>query len=154
MRLHDAALGALLLGFAGWVWWLTGFFPAFPGQDYGPNLFPRILAAGIGCCALSLVVRGLRARGPLVVWEGWARDPARVLSVLALPAAVLGYIWLSEPLGFILTSFAILAALSLWYGARASVALPVAAGLTLAVHWFFAGLMRVPLPRGVLDAWL
>jgi putative tricarboxylic transport membrane protein len=28
----------------------------------------------------------------------------------------------------------------------------VAAGMTLLVHWFFAGLMRVPLPRGVLDS--
>lgn len=154
MRLHDAALGALLLGFAGWVWWLTTFFPAFPGQDYGPNLFPRILAAGIGLCALVLVARGLRRRGPLLAWEAWAREPARVVSVLALPAAVLAYIWLSGPLGFLPTAFAILAGLSLWYGARAAVALPVAAGLALAVHWFFAGLMRVPLPRGVLDAWL
>ena len=50
MRLNDALLGALLLGLVGWVWWLTTFFPAFPGQDYGPNLFPRILAIGIGVC--------------------------------------------------------------------------------------------------------
>jgi putative tricarboxylic transport membrane protein len=154
VRLNDAALGALLLGFAGWVWWLTSFFPAFPGQDYGPNLFPRILAAGIGLCAVILVLRGLRTRGPVIAWAAWTREPVRVISVLAIPTSVLAYIFLSQPLGFIPTAFAILALRSLWYGARAVVALPVAAGLTLAVHWFFGGVMRVPLPRGLLDPWL
>lgn len=152
MRLNDALLGALLLGFAAWVWWLTGFFPAFPGQDYGPNLFPRILAAGIAGCGALLVLRGLRAGGRAVTLEGWVREPARLLSFLFVPAAVVFYLLLSDRLGFIPTAFVILLALFLWFRARPVVALPVAAGVTLAVHWFFAGLMRVPLPRGVLDA--
>ncbi|WP_439548278.1 tripartite tricarboxylate transporter TctB family protein [Falsiroseomonas sp.] len=154
MRLNDALLGAILLGFAGGVWWLTTFFPAFPGQDYGPNLFPRILAAGIGFCALMLVLRGVRARGGLVVLEGWTREPARLLSFLAIPGAALFYILLSDPLGFIPTAFILLSALFLWFKARPVLALPVAAGMALMVHWFFAGLMRVPLPRGLMDPFL
>lgn len=154
MRLNDALLGALLIGFAGWVWWLTSFFPAFPGQDYGPNLFPRILAAGIGLCGAALVVRGIRARGALLTIEPWVADPARLLSFLLLPGAVLFYILLSERLGFIPTAFVILAVLFIWFRARVVVALPVAAGMTLLVHWFFAGLMRVPLPRGLMDPFL
>jgi putative tricarboxylic transport membrane protein len=154
MRLNDALLGALLLGFAGWVWWLTTFFPAFPGQDYGPNLFPRILAAGIGICALLLVLRGLRARGGLLVIEPWVRQPARLASFLAIPGAALFYILVSDALGFIPTAFLILVALFLWFRARPVVALPSAIGVTLAVHWFFAGMMRVPLPRGLMDALL
>ena len=152
MRLNDALLGAILLGFAGWVWWLTGFFPAFPGQDYGPNLFPRILAAGIAACGAALVLRGARARGPLLVLEGWTREPARLVSFLLMPGAVLAYILVSDALGFIPTAFAILLILALWFRARPVVALPVAAGMTLLVHWFFAGLMRIPLPRGILDS--
>jgi putative tricarboxylic transport membrane protein len=154
MRLNDAVLGAILLAFAGWVWWLTTFFPRFMGQDYGPNLFPRILAVGIAVCGAVLVLRGLRARGRLVEFEGWVRDPARVLSFLAVPGAVLFYILASDRLGFIPTAFALLVALFLWFRARAVVALPVAAGVTLVVHWFFAGLMRVPLPRGLMDPFL
>ncbi|MFM2149499.1 MAG: hypothetical protein RLZZ187_1805 [Pseudomonadota bacterium] len=154
MRLNDALLGVLLVGFAGWIWWMTGFFPVFPGQDYGPNLFPRILAVGIGLCGLALFVRGLRAGGRLVVFEDWVSQPARLLSFLLLPGAVLAYILLSERLGFIPTAFVILVTLFLWFRARVAVALPVAAGMTLLVHWFFAGLMRVPLPRGVMDSFL
>ena len=135
MRLNDALLGAVLIGFAGWVWWLTGFFPRFPGQDYGPNLFPRILAAGIGLC-------------------GAVRDPARLLSFLLLPGAVLFYIFFSDWLGFIPTAFVLLLTLFLWFRARPVVALPVAAGMTLLMHWLFAGLMRVPLPRGLMDSLL
>ncbi|WP_237213634.1 tripartite tricarboxylate transporter TctB family protein [Falsiroseomonas oryziterrae] len=154
MRLNDALLGAILLGFAGWVWWMTTFFPAFPGQDYGPNLFPRILAAGIAACGAMLVLRGLRRRAPLIVLESWTREPERLLSFLLIPGAVLAYIFLSDALGFIPTAFLLLVALFLWFRARPVVALPVAAGVTLVVHWFFAGLMRVPLPRGVLDSLL
>jgi putative tricarboxylic transport membrane protein len=154
MRLNDAVLGALLLGFAGWVWWLTTFFPAFPGQDYGPNLFPRILAVGIAGCAVLLVLRGLRARGALLVIEPWVRQPARLLSFLAIPGAALFYILASEALGFIPTAFVTLLGLFLWFRARPVVALPVAAGVTLLVHWFFAGMMRVPLPRGLMDSFL
>jgi putative tricarboxylic transport membrane protein len=151
MRLHEGLLGALLIGFAGWVWWQTSFFPAFPGQDYGPNLFPRILAAGIALAGLVLLRRGLRARGALLAFEPWVSEPARLLSFLAIPAAALFYLLASTPLGFIPTGFLLLAGLFLWFRARPVVALPVAAGVTLLVHWFFADLMRVPLPRGLLD---
>jgi putative tricarboxylic transport membrane protein len=154
MRLNDAVLGAILIGFAGWVWWLTGFFPAFPGQDYGPNLFPRILAAAIGTCGALLVLRGLRSGAPLVALDTWTREPARLLSFLLIPAAALAYMLLGDRLGFIPTAFLLLLGLSIWFRAPPLVALPVAAGMTLAMHWFFAVLMRVPLPRGLLDSWL
>lgn len=153
MRLNDALLGALLIGFAGWVWWLTSFFPAFPGQDYGPSLFPRILAAFIGGSGALLALRGLRAGGPAIVLAPWTRD-ARLVSFLLIPAAVLAYILVSDRLGFMPVAFLLLMVLFLWFGTRIVVALPVAAGVTLVVHWFFAGLMRVPLPRGLMDPFL
>jgi len=152
MKLHDSLLGVILIGFAGWVWWLTGFFPAFPGQDYGPNLFPRILAAGIGGCGAILLLRGLRARAPLIAFADWTPDPAKLLSFLLIPGAAVAYILLADRLGFIPTAFLLLLGLSLWFRARPLVALPVAAGMTLAIHWFFGTMMRVPLPRGLMDS--
>jgi putative tricarboxylic transport membrane protein len=152
MRLNDALLGAILLAFAAWVWWMTTFFPAFPGQDYGPNLFPRVLAACIALCGVLLVLRGWRQRGAIVALDESLREPGKLLSWLLIPGAVLFYMVAATPLGFIPTSFALLLAMFLWFRARPVVALPVAAGMTLLVHWFFADLMRVPLPRGVLDS--
>jgi putative tricarboxylic transport membrane protein len=154
LRLNDALLGVVLLCFAGWVWWLTSFFPAFPGQDYGPNLFPRILAGFIGICGALLLVRGLRAGGSAVTLAPWAKDPARLVSFLLMPGAVLAYILLSDRLGFMPVAFLLLVGLFLWFRTRVVVALPVAVGVTLVVHWFFAGLMRVPLPRGLMEPFL
>jgi putative tricarboxylic transport membrane protein len=42
--------------------------------------------------------------------------------------------------------------LFLWFGVRPLTAVIVAVGMTLLVHWFFSSMMRVPLPRGILDS--
>lgn len=152
MRVNDALLGAVLLGFVAWIWWLTTFFPAFPGQDYGPNLFPRVLATGIAICGLLLFTRGLRAGGPVVVLQPWVRQPSRLIAFLTIPGAALFYILAADPLGFIPTAILLLLVLFLWFRVRPVVAFPAAIGMTLLINWFFGTLMRVPLPRGVLDS--
>ncbi len=46
----------------------TFTFPPFPGQKYGPSLFPRILGGGLVICGLLLMARGraqLAAGAPL-----------------------------------------------------------------------------------------
>jgi putative tricarboxylic transport membrane protein len=48
-------------------------------------------------------------------------------------------------------AFLILCALFLWFKARPVIAVPVALVAAWVIHWFFATLMRVPLPRGLLD---
>ncbi len=154
MRVNDTLLGLGFAALAAWIWWLTSFFPGFPGQDYGPDLFPRILATGIGVCALLLVLRGLRARRPVLSADTWAFDPTRLMAVLAVPVAVLFYIFVSDALGFIPTSLLILGTLGLLYGARPLAAFLTATGMTLVLHWFFVSLMRVPLPRGLMDPFL
>lgn len=171
MRLNDAPLGLVFVVLAAWMAWVTTSFPSFPGQDYGPALFPRIIAAGMAVCGAVLVLRGVRARRqgrpgavaggadgrgaePWIALEDWARQPRRLISFLLLPGAVLLYILVADWLGFLITAFGILLALFLWFRVRWPVALGVAAGMTWAVHWFFADMMRVPLPRGLLTDWL
>lgn len=154
MRLNDALVGAGLILLAGWVVWLTTFFPAFPGQDYGPSLFPRILAGGLVLCSLALIARGVAARragGPWIAFAPWTREPQRLLSFLLMLGAMLAYLYGAEPLGFLPVAFAILLGLMLWFAVRWWLALLVAAAMTLLVHWFFGTMMRVPLPRGLLD---
>jgi len=154
MRLNDAVLGLILLLLASTMIWLTLYFPAFPGQDYGPALFPRLLGGGLIICALLLMVRGYAARRQGEAWvtlAPWWSRPGQVVSFFAMPAAVLAYLFFAETLGFIPLAFVLLLALFLWFGERPLRALPVALGATLLVHWFFSEMMRVPLPRGLLN---
>ncbi len=153
MRFNDAVLGTAFLLLAGVMIAITFSFPAFPGQNYGPNLFPRIIGGGIVGCALLLILREWRSGAhPFVVLDDWARRPARLASFALMLASMLFYLVASEPLGFIPTAFLIQFGLFLWFGVRPLTALIVAVAMTLTVQYFFGSLMRVPLPRGILDS--
>ena len=153
MRTNDIISGLVLIALSGLMIYLTLDFPDFPGQDYGPALFPRILGSGIILCGVILIFRGSSARRagePWIAVADWTRDPWHVASFIMLSALVLVYILVSEQIGFIPVAFAMLLCLFLWFRTRLVVALPVAAATTWVVHWFFATMMRVPLPRGIL----
>jgi len=155
MRANDALSGFLLIAVAAAMIAYTATFPAFPGQRYGPALFPRLLGAGLILCGAALVVRGLAARRPGEAWlrlAPWTREPGRLGIFLAVLACLVGYILLSGTLGFILTATAILALLFWLLRVRPLLVLPLAVVASLVIHWFFGSLMRVPLPRGLLDA--
>jgi putative tricarboxylic transport membrane protein len=157
MRANDAVSGLLLILLAGVMIALTASFPAFPGQRYGPALFPRLLGSGLIVCGALLMWQGLAARRagePWLAFAPWTREPRRLLSFLFVLGAIVLYILLAGTVGFIPLVFAILAGLFLWFGVRWLVSLPLALGVTLAMHWFFASAMRIPLPRGWLDAFL
>jgi putative tricarboxylic transport membrane protein len=153
MRFNDAVVGTAFLLIAGAMIAMTFTFPAFPGQNYGPSLFPRIIGGGIVMCSLLLILREWRSGGrPWLVLEDWARRPARLASFALMLGAMVFYLLASEPLGFIPTAFLIQLVLFLWFGVRPIMALIVAAVMTIAVQYFFGSLMRVPLPRGILDS--
>lgn len=153
MRFNDTVVGAAFLLIAGAMIAMTFSFPPFPGQKYGPSLFPRILGAGIILCSVLLILRERRSAGrPWLVIEDWVRQPGRLASFALMLAAMVFYLVASEPLGFIPTAFLIQLGLFLWFGVRPMTALIVAVCMTIAVQYFFGNLMRVPLPRGVLDS--
>ncbi len=154
MRFNDTVVGVAFIAPAAAMIAMTFSFPAFPGQDYGPSLFPRILGAGIIFCSLVLILRDRRAAvaAPWLVMADWVREPRKVASFALMLAAMLFYLFASEPLGFIPCAFLIQIVLFLWFGVRPVTALVVAVGMTALVHWFFSSMMLVPLPRGILDS--
>lgn len=154
MRFNDVVLGAILMAFAGVMLALTFSFPPFPGQKYGPSLFPRILAGGIIAFSAILMLRSIRS-GRREAWlelADWVRAPRQLASFALMLGAMVFYIFVSTPLGFIPTAFIIQLVLFFWFGVRPVTAVAVAILMTGVVHWFFDGLMRVPLPRGILDS--
>ena len=155
MRANDVLSGLALIVFALAMITLTLSFPDFPGQKYGPSLFPRILGAGLILCGAALVRNGLAARRAGAPWlelAPWTRDPWRVTSLLLTLALLLVYILASETIGFIPIALVFLLALFVWLGVRPVPAVLTAIVTTIAIHWFFSTMLRVPLPRGWLNA--
>jgi len=153
VRANDIISGLVLILLSLAMIALTINFPAFPGQKYGPSLFPRILGTGVIICGVFIIWNGLRARragAPWVEIAPWVHEPWRVGSFLLTLAMLLLYILVSETVGFILISLVFLGSLFLWLGVRPIAAVAPAVIATISIQYFFGTLLRVPLPRGWL----
>ena len=154
VRANDALSGLVLIVLAAAMIVITLSFPAFPGQKYGPSLFPRILGTGILMCGAILVWQGLAARRQGAPWlqvAPWVFDPWRLGSFLLILATLLIYILASETVGFIPIAIVFLLAMFVWLGVKPLNAAIISVVATLAMHWFFSTMLRVPLPRGWLN---
>jgi putative tricarboxylic transport membrane protein len=161
VKLNDAVWGAFfaLLGAA--ILWHAQGFPDMPGQNVGPGLFPSVLAGAMLVCGAILIGTGLKARradpaaAPWSVAPEWLRSRRHVVAFLVLAAVNVFYLLFVDRLGFVLTAFVYLAALMWVLRVRLALVFPVALVMTLAIHYAFYKLLRVPLPWGVLQgmAW-
>jgi putative tricarboxylic transport membrane protein len=153
LRANDAISGFVLIVLAAAMLALTLSFPEFRGQNYGPALFPRILGVGLIVCGALLMRRGFAARRAGARWvelAPWTHDPWRVSSFLLVIAMLLLYVLAADTVGFIPIALIFLGGLFLWLGVRPLPAIVTAIAATIAIHWFFGSLLRVPLPRGWL----
>jgi len=147
-------LGLFFVALAAAIFAYAGTFPSFPGQKYGPSLFPRILGVGIAIFGAAILWRGwrrLRADGMqrVVDFNPEFGQGGRLVSFLLVPGGIVFYLLLAERLGFIPTAFLLMAGLFLWFRVRPALALALAFAVTGAMQWFFGTMMRVPLPRGL-----
>jgi putative tricarboxylic transport membrane protein len=150
MRINDALIGTVLLVLAAAIFAYARTLPAIPGQEYGAAVFPMLIAMGLGGCGLVLMISGMRhwqGAVTLSAWAGTHHAWARLATVFAL---VLGYIVAAPALGFVPVSIVILLVFQLIMGVRWWLAALVAAVTTLLIQQTFSGLLRVPLPLGLL----
>ncbi len=153
MRVNDAVIGAVLVLFALAMIWQTRTFPAMPGQDYGPALFPVLIGIGMIITGGILIAGGL-ARRRTEPWFGggaWLRSPPHLLRFAAIVAGLLFYILASDWLGFIPTSLLLLFGWLVLFRSRPLSSLVIALAVTFAVDYAFTKLLLVPLPLGVLQ---
>lgn len=157
MKLNDAVFGLLLVALGVAVLLGVQSYPKIPGQPVGPALFPGIIAVGLCVGGLALVVRGWRARAghAWLAWEDWVRSPRHVAAFGVLIGSVVFYVVAAQWLGFLITSTLILSALFWVFRVPTTRIVPIAVLATLAIHFAFYKLLRVPLPWGVLTpiAW-
>ena len=160
MRVNDAIWGALLLLLAAALLVHIQAFPNIPGQKYGPSLMPGVVGFGLAVCGALLVLKGIASRrsGGHVHWvrmADWTRVPRTIVAFLVTVGVNVFYIAAVSRLGFVVTGTLYLAALFAVFGVKPARIVPVALIVTLAIHYVFYKLLRVPLPWGVLQgiAW-
>ena len=156
MRLNDT-LSGVLIALAGAALVLeAGTFPQMPGQPVGPALFPTVIGVGLLACAAVLIAPGLkRRRAPWIEVDAWVRRPRMVLNFGLVFLVLVFYALVVARLGFFLTAIIVLGVLMLAFDVPRARILPLAMAVTLAIHYAFYSLLRVPLPWGVLEgiAW-
>lgn len=157
MRFSDAIIGIVLLAFGSAVVIYSQGFPGLPGQNYGPAFFPSIIGFALGGCGVLLIVQGIlkRREMALVTLGDWASSPRHRANFVIVILALLFYVLVSKPLGFIPTSLLITTFLMVRFGVRLQPAVLMAAVSTLVIHTAFYKLLLVPLPWGILKqlAW-
>jgi len=104
MKINDAIFGLVLVLFGTIVIVHVQDFPKIPGQQYGPAIFPGLIAAGLVVCGVLLVAGGLRQRQDEPWFEpgDWVRSRRHVAAFVSVIAGVLLYILLAEHVGFLL----------------------------------------------------
>lgn len=149
MKFHDTLSGLLLVLFGAVVAFHASTFPASSGAGVGPGFFPLLTGVGLVLCGGVLAWSGRKQRD--AAWfelEEWVRRPRMALNAALVIGALIFYAMAVETIGFFATSFAILAALFVAFGVRRRWIAPLAAAVTLGLHFAFYTLLRVPLPWG------
>jgi len=166
VRFNDAAIGAVLVIFAGAEIAYTRTFPSLHGQSYGPNLFPTLIGLALMGCGCLLIARGLLARrtqarqSTHVPGASWIdlrniaeSKKARTNAVLVVLIPLL-YVLLSDQIGFILFSIAAISILLYRLGTSLLIAAVLAVLTTAIIQILFAKVLLVPLPSGWLQGFV
>ena len=156
MRISDAIAGGVLLVFGLAVIFMALQLPDMPGQPYGAASFPVLIGSGFMLVALALIARGIADwhELPGISASDWGHSPVAWLRIALTVLLVALYIAFSDRLGFALSSFLVLVSLFLALRVRPVLAVPIAVLATLVIQQSFGVLLRVPLPRSELLAFL
>jgi putative tricarboxylic transport membrane protein len=152
MTLNDRIIGlAAIAGGAAMIWGTLGFRDV-PGQLYGSAFFPQIVGSVLMLTGAALILTAPRGQ-PLVQLSPLLRGQAAARCA-AVVAAVVGWLWLAPQAGFLLSTGALIAGLALVAGARVVPAVLTAVAMAAVLFVVFGSLLRVPLPRGLIEGFL
>lgn len=153
VKINDAVSGVILLLLSLAVLFSISAYPKIPGQNVGPAAFPAMVALLLAACAIGLIWRGVRAKGPWLVPGPWLKSGPHVRNFLLTNLCLVFYILVSDKLGFIPSAALVLAVMFWTLRVRPAFILPLSVGVTLLIHLIFYKGLRVPLPWGVLLPW-
>ena len=149
MRLNDKLIGILAMAIGLAVIIRVQFYPSLADGQPGPALFPEVIGGLFIVVGLALFWQARKSDAPMITRLP-ELTPKGVGNVLFTIGAVIFYIVVSQPLGFLLTSFIIMVAMMMLLKAKIAVSIPVAMGTTVCIYTIFNKMLLVPLPRGLL----
>lgn len=157
MKFHDSVCGGVLFALAIFIFCYALTIPPMPGQQYGADVFPRLVSIGLGAFSLMLVWRGWKhspAGTPWLAIAPWARDPRTRGNFILAFVLTIAYVLLDDIVGFILLGIAILMVLFVRQGVEWRKGALIAVTTVIVTQVAFGNLLRVPLPRGFLTEYL
>lgn len=162
---RDVWIGLLALAFSGWYWRSADDIPISPLDGIvNAAALPRALAVAMMIFATILILRALalealylraarRAQGPVAdrpEEDGRRFTPAQHLKAIGIVAIGIAYLLVLPWLGYLPSVVLLIAATSVYIGARAGLyTLAVAAGLAVIYYLLFVQLLDIPLPAGI-----
>jgi putative tricarboxylic transport membrane protein len=149
MRVSNTSIGLVLIVFAGAVLFYTRTFPTLEKGYPGPSLFPNVLAVLFIIAGITLVAQGVRSGERIITFDTSGITRSGLINILLVLGAIVFYIYLSDFLGFQITSFILLFSLMKWLRVFTRWSLVMACGVTLAIYLLFAKMLLVPLPWGL-----
>lgn len=156
MGASDIIFGAAFLLLSAFFFILTFGFPHLT-VALSPVVFPRFVTTCLFLLSSILMIQGVRKRlaGGDPAGPGEQRrvrlDRPFTSRFLLLAAAAFLYIWLLEPVGYVIATPLCIAAAMLIFGERRWLRIVLVAALGTAVLYaFFRMVFRVPLPRSFI----
>ena len=155
MKFSDLLIGLFLVLLGGGVAAYGYTLPPMPGQVYGAGLFPMLIGVCLAGFGAHIARQGFVARRiagtPLFTFDDWARDHRLVLNMALVLLLIVAYVLFSTRVGFIPMSLAILTILFWRLGVEWRKNILIAVLATAFIQLSFSNILRVPLPRGLLD---
>ncbi len=155
MRIGDGFFGLFFAIFAAGVLLHVRSFPTLPGQFYGPGFFPAIVLVALLLCGAALIVRSMQqsSEGSFKLSApAWRVSPRKSVGAAMLLAFGLLFYLAGDWIGFVPLTFGCLLILYLWLGRGVVWSFGLSVSLTLFIEGLFRGILRVPLPEGLLPA--
>jgi putative tricarboxylic transport membrane protein len=150
MRFNDAVIGVAAMIFGLVVVVHVQSYPEMDGGMPGPSLFPTVLGILILIAGAVQIPRGIRSRAPFAKCLP-DFTPKGVANIAMTIAGVLFYVYASDFLGFLLTSFCVMFVLMLLLKGKFALSALVAAGAALCIYIVFNKMLLVPLPAGLFS---
>ena len=149
MRVSNTAIGSGLIIFGISVLLYTRTFPTLEKGYPGPSLFPNVLAVLFIIVGVTLVAQGVRSGEKVLQFDTTGITRSGFINILLILGAIVFYIYLSDVLGFQITSFILLFGMMKWLRVSTRWSLVMACVVTMAIYVLFAKILLVPLPWGL-----